>query len=251
VGAYAAAVQADSPNWWWRCNEAGGQLGLAAGTGLASAMAPGFVGASTGGYTAGGYGYSGIAADSGSLFIGRLSSFSAELDNATIPPGFALEVWGCFPTRSNAYQDVTGGNGPALVGLFNRGVPWAVLSGFGHNLTVVANIGNGGTAYGVSTTKQLADGNFHHLVVVVGSGGCTVYGDGVSIGTGTGTAPTSATFDFQVYAPFNGTQGTPIVIAEVALYTGGLTATRVAAHYAAREITRRPQWRSSLSGICQ
>lgn len=245
---YASVVASDSPTWWWRCSESGGYIAQSYGTGQASAFVPGWYGLNTQPFVAGGLGYTGIANDGGSYFVAARSGVAAELDNATIPVGFGMEAWVCAPTGNNGYFDRAGGGSAGFLLLTESGIPVLSFFGSGHTLVATATIGNS-APYSCGGAVPLNDGFFHHLAATVTNTGAQFYVDGVSSFPNTGTFPGLSAHGWQLAIP-SLSSNSSVAVCEVAIYTGGLSSTRVAAHYAARERHTRPTWRNGLAGLC-
>lgn len=226
AAAYRAAVLADSPVAYWRLGEASGTV-AADETGTYPGT---YVGSPT-------LGASGVfAGDSAVTFNG--SSQRATVADAVglrITGAFTIEVWVKF-SSAQVNKGICGKYDTATA---NRAwVLYTANDGSGQKIQFTAQTSGGSfnTNAVATTANNLDDGAWHHVVGVFNpSTILRIYVDGVA-GANASIIPASifastATLEIAAYNQaknyFNGS------IDEVAIYPTALSATRIAAHYAA------------------
>lgn len=232
-GGYANAVAADTPLGWWKLNEMSGTTAADSGSG-----------GNAGTYTAG---YSQMQV--GPVIDGI--SYATKLDGSTgfinigdiaafrFTGAFSVEAWIKTIGVGNALVPVVA---KCLHDLSTGG--WAICQNT-NAIRVLVYTAAGAPIIDFSGIKAINDGAWHHVVVTwdgtTSANHAIIYVDGVSDQTGTAVAGTVGTpaqsLRIGSFADAGGTffgyNGTAGNIGEVALYTSVLSATRIAAHYAA------------------
>jgi hypothetical protein len=256
MGAYADAVHADSPAFYYRCNEPGGMLANTSFGHSYPALAPGMPTVNLPN-PALQLGYTGIARDGGGVFVGQASGFWATHifgSVAPLVPPYAVEAWVAqIQWAGNGYAQGT------MALLAWGGIPGqnriqAVYNVSTQQMQAAFRNNTGADITTVISTSTISDGNYHHLVGAVDTAGASYFVDGVLVGTASLTpvqysvGPFTMGFGDQ-NANSTGFAGARIGT-ELAVYVGGLTSTRIAAHYAAREILDKPRYRNGLQTGC-
>lgn len=198
VISYAATVQADSPEGYWRLDDS-----LGAATAVDATAAHNL--AVTGGVTFGGTGpLLDGATDTMAVFNGTTGYLSAAW-GATFPTVFTLEAWCRLDSTASTSCIVQLYQASATAtrfGLFAR-------SGTG-NPTDTANawgiFDNVNLANNTSGVVLAADGTWHHLVVTINGTTWKFYHDGVLVRTTTVTNAAGTTYDtFRIGTSSTGT----------------------------------------------
>lgn len=210
---YAAAVLADGPVAYYRLGDSGGTMVDSSGNS--------HNGTYTGSPTRGVPGALTGDSDTAVTFNGSsqeaTAAYWAGLD--TIKTNFSIEAW-----AKTTVGGAVGGHG----GGSNAPYQLYVSSG------KAALITKAPTQTTVSGATSVDDDNWHHLVATLTGGTARIYVDGTLDGSGSTPTPQSLN-SFGVSVASRGSSsffgGT---IDEFALYSGALSAARVAAHYAAR-----------------
>ena len=218
---YAATVSADLPSIYWRLGEASGLAGAADASG----------GGHTGAYAATGVTYSTTGALTNdtdtAVTLDGLTGAVQETSGAGAPVGSSarsLEIW--FKTTTTTAQP-----------LFNYGTSGA-LSQFAVYLAGnQVQVKDGTESLTFTAASSLADGAWHHLVVTYdGATSIGVYVDGAAVGSAQSTSGTLATV-LDVTGLEVGRDDAPSFFSgtldEAAVYGTVLSASRVAAHFAA------------------
>jgi hypothetical protein len=228
TNAYLAAVLADSPALYMRLEEV-------AGTTCADASASGFTGTASAGVNRN------IASHAG---IGIGVSFAANTDKIDVPDNAALDItgdvtyefWLNYSSRAAAQMLV----GKGFKDASNAGYQlWLDGSGgFVFERSSLSALLGGGSG-GSNTVPN--DSAWHHCVITRIGTACTAWVDGVH-GTGTTTSQAIQATDnpLMVGASFYNSVGSRFAgliaggkMDEIAIYNTGLSAARVAAHFAA------------------
>jgi hypothetical protein len=230
---YSAAVRSDSPEFYWRFNETGGNF-------VSDASGNDKSGVHRGGPQRGVLPPAVDGPDAAAIDYSGNDSYTYSDTGEAAPQQFTLETW--FKTTTS-----TGGK---IIGSGNR----ILQNSNSYDRHVYMN--NAGrlvfgvypnTVRTISTPASYNDGQWHHVVATVGSNGMRLYVDGVQRAVNTGvtsaqnrnvnsywrvggdtlsgswpTRPSSAYFNGQ--------------IDETAVYHHTLSAARVSAHYAAASI---------------
>lgn len=212
---YQQAVLADSPYIYWRMNEV-------AGTDMVDSSGNGRHGTYSGGFTLGAAGI----AEAGVTFNGSSGS-AAYAPLETVNGTFTVELWIKPTIDSHAVLFTTWGvsGGTQFDMQRYQGRPHGDIG-----------TGSGWLTTGADTSNPIPMNQWTHLVYVVTPTGWTIYENGVETANGSysGTPllfDTSTPLTVASHGPslhFGGTMD------EVAVYTTALSATRIAAHYAAR-----------------
>lgn len=217
---YAEAVLADDPAFYWRFEETGGSL-------VDDSGPQGDDGTLTGGNqdVAG-------AEGSGVALSGDQHAFESATRSNPLP--YSMELW----FRS------TSGSGGKLMGFGNATTGTSSQYDRHVYMTNSGRLVFGaytGSAQTVSSTASYNDGSWHHVVATHGSGGMTLYVDGVQVAqNGVGSAE-SYTGRFRVggdnlnsWPDQPSARGLDAVVDEAALYTRVLPEAAVLAHHEAR-----------------
>ncbi len=220
--AYGAAVAGDNPTLYWRFNETSGNVAVDAGGAAGD-------GTYFNGYTLGQTGALPIA-NKATKFDGD-HGFASSNDQFNNPLTYSEEAW--FKTTTNRGGKIIGfgRNRTDNSSSYDRHV---YMQDDGH-LVFGAYTGQLNT---VTTPASYNNGEWHHVVATQSSNGMRLYVDGALVGTN----PNTGAEDYPGYwkvggdntwgsssAYFDGT------IDEVAVYLVELSASRVAAHYAAAQ----------------
>ena len=254
---YASVIAADSPAYWWRCNEPGGQLSYSQFGHTWPAMVPGMPTVLLNGVPPQ-LGYSGIAADGGGVFVGTGQGYMSGLAFGTGAPlvaPYSIEAWVAALTwPGESYSSATTqlllwGNVPTVQRV------QIVYTGVTQQLQLAVKNNTGSDVTTAVATGAYSDGDYHHYVVTVASTGAVLYQDGVAFATTAAYTPlqysvSPVSFGFGDSNANSSGFASGRVGTEFALYLGGLTSTQVAAHYAAREVTMRPRFKNGLASVC-
>lgn len=215
AAAYAAAVLADSPTTYWKCQDASGALTDSSGNGNNS------TGGSLTSYQQAGP-------------MGDYSVQLASTKQVTVPVAAGGKTFELF------FKDITAADSKILTYAGNN-------AGDGSGLMVNANLTvaylAGGIAIGAASTGVVSTTVFKHLVMTVSTGAgpytFKYYINGVLDATTPATANINTpSGSFFIGEPAGGNSG---YYSHVATYAATLTAAQVAVHYAASLIqTRSP-----------
>jgi hypothetical protein len=218
---YKVEVLADAPVAYWRLGETSGAV-------AADASGNGRDGTYAGGYT---LGFAGAVddADAATKFdgvTGRVSSPHVAAFN--LGTAFSIECWYYMSSIPNAFVEL-------VVKGITESAYFLRLGANAESNRVQGFIVVGGAAEPrVISSYVPAAGAWHHVVFTYDGSNLRLYVDGVLDGTTarTGTPDTNANalYVSSTFNPFPGR------IDEVALYATTLSATRIAAHYAARTV---------------
>jgi hypothetical protein len=209
VGSYPYTVVADGAVAYWRLGETSGttandSIGTAHGT-------------ISGGVT---LGQAGALADGNKAMAFDGTSGKIICPAVSIPAACTIEAW-VKTTGSAALQTIVSTRPPTTTD------------------TLIATIADSGPALiyvgpqPVQGTRNLIDGQFHHVVFVLTGTQTTIYSDGTLDSSPqaqphlTGSFPVQIGYEQTTYF-FNGT------LDDIAIYPTALTPTQIAAHYAAR-----------------
>lgn len=212
---YTSVVLADSPVAYWH-------LGEASGTSAADSSGNSYTGTYTGTYSQGqtsilpsGFGASLQLSGAGYVLTPSTSGL------AGISAPVSLEAWVYFTTIPTSNE--------VIIAISQQGPQLAISSTTSGRVT----FGYSGIVNGTESSGSVSVNTKTHLVVTVTSGGAIIYYiNGVSAGTGTVTVYTgSGNGHIGVYGL--GGYNLSGSVQEVAVYNTVLSATRVAAHYAA------------------
>ena len=223
--AYTAIIGQDGPVSYWPLNES-------SGTNAYDYSGYGHTGAQNGGITLGASGpqpptFSGFNAGKTAYLLDGSSGYIACGTNASLSGStdFAVEAW--IKTTSTAGGEIVCQRDP-------NGFSGEYVCSMNSSGTLVFFIyGSGGYQFDITSSKTVNDGNWHYLAFVRAGTTGTIYVDGASVATGTGTvqnlAPTLQTY---IGADIRGSDnyfgGT---MADVAIYNHALGANRVIDHY--------------------
>ena len=223
TSAYSTAVAADSPILWY-------QLGDKPGTTAQDVSSVPHNGTYQGGVTLGVAGPTSCGTAAG--FDGS-TGYVSNANIVTSPATFSLEVW--FNTTTS--------NGGLLAGF------GSAVTGASGNYDRHIYMNNAGQIYfgvaanqTVHTTAAYNDGNWHQAVATIGPAGMMLYIDGALAASSASPTVSSQTYSgsWRVgYDSLGGWSSAPHSnffagsLAEVSVYGTQLSATRVAAHYAA------------------
>lgn len=216
---YHDAVLADSPQHWWRLNDAGP-------TTAADSGSPGGNNATkTGTLT---WAQSGPTQDAGAAAV-KFDGSTGYLADGNIynaPAAFSVEAWIRSNGQQNTIQEIVrkGGN------------VWFLRVGDGvGGLAYFWVADNSANLYSVAGTTHVDDGAWHHVVGTWDGTTMRLYVDGTLQGTnniGAHTLQTDAN-NLTIGATYSGIEYWNGWISEVALYNVALSAVRVQAHYVA------------------
>ncbi|HET7901327.1 MAG TPA: Ig-like domain-containing protein, partial [Candidatus Nanopelagicales bacterium] len=221
--AYGQAVYADEPLQYWRLDET-------SGTTLADASNNGATGLVQGSATLGVPGALGATGKAVSL---DGSSYLTSASATSSPTAFSLEMWFSTTTTTGGKLIGFGSNQTGDSGAYDKHV---YLTDDGH---LVFGVWNGQSDI-VTSTKTLNDGQWHQVVATQGPSGMALYIDGSLDATNGVTTNQGYDGYWRVggdnLGGWPGQPSTSYVTAkvdEVSIYGGALSASRVAAHYAA------------------
>ena len=223
--AYTAIIGQDGPTSYWPLNESSGTVAN-------DYSGNGHNGAQNGGITLGAAGpqpptFSGFSAGKTAYLLDGSSGYIAGGTNASLSGStdFSVEAW--IKTTSTAageivcQRDINGFNGEYVCDMSSSG---------GLEFFVY---GSGGYQFDITSSKTVNDGNWHYVAFVRAGTTGTIYVDGASVATGSGTvqnlAPTIQTYiGADIRSSDNYFGGT---MANVAIYNHALSANRVIEHY--------------------
>jgi hypothetical protein len=214
---YLSTVLADAPVHYWRFADPGGFLAHDIGS------APVHL---TGGFNSP-MGWSGIAADGGSGFCAGSSGFET-LDVVTQARPFTVEGWFWWPYKNPALESLWYWDGVAANQMFLYRDANHLLNMGGTGVTAIGPVGDP------------ASQSWHHIVGVFAAAATNLWLDGVNIaGNATAVASPVARKLGLGMQPGDG-QVTVAFITEAAVYGVALSNARIAAHFAAQEVTQAP-----------
>jgi hypothetical protein len=256
MGQYADTIRADSPAFWYRCNEHGGTFSFSQFGHTFPAMIPGMPTTNAVGPTPE-LGYTGIARDGGGVFVTYGNGYTATHifgSSAPLAAPYAVEAWVAQLSWAGA------GYAQSTMELLLFGtLPTTnrVVVGYTGNQPLIEYVGRNSTGSDITTVlvnSPVQDGNYHHYVCAVASAGTTLWVDGAILATASLTPEQYSVGGFSMgfgdaNAASSGFHGGRVGT-ELALYPGGLTSAQISAHYAAREILTRPTFRNGLQGAC-
>lgn len=238
MSAYDRQVQADFPAGWWRLTDPAGSTTLFdfALQGQTATLSPG----QSGQPQLAGLGATGpipVFCDTAAQFDGSTSWFKPNL--ALSGPALTVEAW----FKRNASQT---GN-PRLANTDHTDV--SPYNGFelflASGTTPTFIVGNGTTSTSTVAGPAVTDTNWHHLVAVFDGAHTTMtlYLDGAQVGqiTNAVSTMTAGASTLTVGVGQYGGDYFAGYMAQVAAYTTVLSASRVAAHYAAALLKAQPQ----------
>lgn len=206
MSAYSAAVLADSPVNYWRCNDSGGQVLHDLGSQAVDLFQSG--GSQN-------LGYNGPVSDGGSAYVFG-SYFSSALSNYVLAPPYTLEAW-IYITKT---------------------LTTMVFADCGLQVEVDSSQHALGATPGsaLSSSTTITAQAWHQIAMECHSGGRTLYLDGASVALDnvTATSSTQGKFVGNNHLANAGMSG---FISEVSFYTTALSATRIAAHHTAADNT--------------
>jgi hypothetical protein len=256
--AYADVVLADSPVYYFRMNEPGGVASASIGADPTTYLVAGEETLTTDNCSGVVSNYTGVAQNGGSFLLvqsGHMWANSRQSFSSVT--AMTLEAWVAVVSGPG------NGSGASRV-MFSWGfeAPAVFVSVFDLSRNLIAQMQDNTSANHSQTYQTtpgyLQDGAFHHLALSIGLTTTTLYLDGAALSPSITAVPTSWSLVSVGYAAMNLGHYNPtlgnhagIFYSEVAFYNSALSSTRVAAHYAAREVTGRPRWRSGLPGVCQ
>jgi hypothetical protein len=242
---YQQAVLADSPSFLWPLNDTGGTAADASGNGFTGIYEPGTTQGAPGPF----------AGTTATSFDGQSGNVASA--NSIPTPGpqtFSIEAW--FNTTANTGGKIVGFGNTQTGGNSANNNASPGSSNYDRHIymmndgQLVFGVYNG-SVQTIETPNRYNDGQWHYVVATIGSAGMVLYVDGHLIGTNSTTTAQAYTGFWRVGGDnlnawnldpwgsnsqgttqphsywFNGT------IADVAVYPGALSASQVAAHYAA------------------
>jgi hypothetical protein len=217
---YLATVLADAPVHYWRFADPGGWL--AHDIGSSPVHLAGGVSAQIG--------YSGIASDGGAAAVLNGSGFQT-LDAVSQARPLSIEFWLWRLYKSSALESLFYWDGVAA-----------------NSVAIDLDAGGQANVFGTGLTTFFTPAviptqGWHHLVVTLAAGASTLYLDGANVAANATqvTSPVNRRIGIGMQPGF--TQPANAFFAEVAVYGAALAAARVAAHFAAQEVTQAPVYR--------
>jgi hypothetical protein len=215
---YLSTVLADAPVHYWRLSEPGSfiahDIGSATPYHLLGGVTP------IGGFT-------GIANDGGSFFFGgALPLLNQDTLTQATPVTIELWVWPMYTLTVAAGEQVIGWDGD--------GAPELQVVRLASGAYTASASGMPGIT-DIARTPQ----RWRHLVYRVSPASAQFYVDGASVGNSVGATATISRI-FAIGADGNRAFGANMFACECAIYNTALSSARVAAHFAAQEITHPP-----------
>lgn len=224
--AYADTVLADSPAWYWRIPTGGANAVASIGTHhewLAGGTAAGFQ-----------FGWTGPGRGAGSYLAVAGPQMFAQT-NISLGPQLGIEYW----TYGGGEQQGTA-QATQVEFQIGSGTPISTFIGIGRTLSAWSVITHTGpiSTTGITRTEL----TWHHLVLQTNATGYDFYVDGSLVHSFAATLDTLSGFVTTLQRSIT----FPCWFAEPAIYSGPLTSTRIAAHYAAGALTA-PSYSNSLA----
>jgi hypothetical protein len=216
---YPATVLANSPTHYWRCQEAGGPLLIDIGSSpYHLAMNSGFL-----------LGSAGICGDGVAVFCGPdlLQRMFIPKVGSYVTNPFTVEFW-AYPFAVETLGNTclfSNADGTA-----HKGIEIFLLS----TLKWQVNVGNGAAYLNIAPAAATTTYAWHHVVMTMTGTTCTLYVDGVNLGTVTVTfvADVNTGLNFNASStPTGGTSFSRALYTECAIYPTALSGADVTSHF--------------------